>query len=91
MRAFKKPLQVRDNLPSLYTTTNAIFSPDEKFVLTGAGATAKGGKGRLVFMHRENLETVQEIAVDATPVKVVWHSKINQACVHDFLLQSGID
>ncbi|KAF5382910.1 hypothetical protein D9757_006321 [Collybiopsis confluens] len=78
LRAFKKPLSIRQDLPVLYPKTNAIFSPDDKHVVTGAGATVKGGPGRLVFMRKDNLETVKTVEVGATPVKVLWHSKINQ-------------
>ena len=78
LRAFKKPLATRSNLATLYPTTNAIFSPDEKYILTGAGAAAKGGKGRLMFLEKDSLESVKELEVDTTPVKVLWHSKINQ-------------
>ena len=56
----------------------AIFSPDDKYVVTGAGATSKGGKGRLMFLRKDGLEPVKTLEVDTTPVKVVWHSKINQ-------------
>ncbi|KIK71262.1 hypothetical protein GYMLUDRAFT_66468 [Collybiopsis luxurians FD-317 M1] len=78
LRAFKKPLCTREDLPVLYPKTNAIFSPDDKYVVTGAGATVKGGSGRLLFMRKDNLETVKTLEVGATPVKVFWHSKINQ-------------
>ena len=78
LRAFKKPLATHSNLATLYPTTNAIFSPDDKYVLTGAGATSKGGKGRLMFLEKDTLEPVKELVVDTTPVKVLWHSKINQ-------------
>ena len=78
LRAFKKPLAVRSGLTTLYPTTNAVFSPDDKYVITGAGATSKGGQGRLVLMSKDGLEEVKSLAVDATPVKVLWHSKINQ-------------
>lgn len=78
LRAFKKPLAVKDGLATLYPTTNAIFSPDDKFVVTGAGATSKGGHGRLVFLAKGGLEVEKELEVDTTPVKVIWHSKINQ-------------
>ena len=80
LRAFKKPLATRSNLTTLYPTTNAIFSPDDRYILTGVGATAKGGKGRLLFLEKDGLETVKELEVDTTPVKVLWHSKINQVC-----------
>ncbi|KAI0786018.1 transcription factor [Abortiporus biennis] len=78
LRAFKKPLAVHSNLGTLYPTTNAIFSPDDKFVVTGASASSKGGRGRLLFLKKDNLEPVKELEVDTTPVKVLWHSKINQ-------------
>ncbi|KZT74818.1 WD40 repeat-like protein [Daedalea quercina L-15889] len=78
LRAFKKPVATRDGLTTLYPTTNAIFSPDDKYVVTGAAAMSKGGKGRLMFMRKDSLESVKELEVDTTPVKVYWHSKINQ-------------
>jgi len=62
----------------LYPGTNAVFSPDEKYILTGTGASAKGGRGTLTFLSRESLSVVKELDMDTTPVKVVWHSKINQ-------------
>ncbi|KAJ3503402.1 hypothetical protein NLJ89_g8448 [Agrocybe chaxingu] len=79
LRAFKKPLAVHSGLTTLYPTTNAVFSPDDKFVITGAGSSSKGGQGRLIFLKKDNLEEIKSLAVDATPVKVAWHSKINQA------------
>lgn len=80
LRAFKKPLATRSEVTTLYPATNAIFSPDDKYVLTGAGATSKGDKGRLMFLRKDTLESVKELEVDTTPVKVFWHSKINQVC-----------
>lgn len=55
-----------------------MFSPDEKYILTGTGASAKGARGKLILLNRECLSVVKEIDMDTTPVKVVWHSKINQ-------------
>ncbi|THV05962.1 transcription factor [Dendrothele bispora CBS 962.96] len=78
LRAFKRPLSSRSDVTTLYPHTNAIFSPDDKYVVTGAGATTKGEQGRLLFLSKENLEVVKELEVDSTPVRVVWHSKINQ-------------
>ncbi|KAF8213315.1 WD40-repeat-containing domain protein [Mycena galopus ATCC 62051] len=78
VRAFKKPLATRGDLATLYPNTNAVFSPDDKYIITGAGASAKGGKGKLVFLDKNELEVVKSLEVDATPVRVFWHSKINQ-------------
>ncbi|TFK41387.1 transcription factor [Crucibulum laeve] len=78
LRSFKKPLATRTDLGTLYPNTNAMFSPDDKYIITGAGATVKGGQGKLMLLHKDGLEVAKALAVDATPVKVFWHSKINQ-------------
>jgi hypothetical protein len=78
LRAFKKPLATYSEASTLYPGTNAVFSPDEKYILTGTGASAKGGRGKLTLLSRESLSVVKELDMDTTPVKVVWHSKINQ-------------
>ncbi|KAI0314992.1 WD40-repeat-containing domain protein [Amylostereum chailletii] len=78
VRKFKKPIATRSNILTLYPTTNAIFSPDNKYVVTGAGAAVKGEKGRLLFMRKEDLEVERELETEATPVVVRWHPKLNQ-------------
>ncbi|KAI0768493.1 transcription factor [Trametes elegans] len=78
LRSFKKPLVTRSGLATLYPNTNAIFSPDNKYVVTGSGATAKGGRGHMLFLKKDTLETEKDLEVESTPVKVYWHSKINQ-------------
>ncbi|KAL1691914.1 WD40-repeat-containing domain protein [Schizophyllum commune] len=80
-RDFKKPIATRSGVTTLYPQTNAIFSPDDKYVVTGAASTTKGGKGQLLFLKKANLEVVKTLEVNSTPVKVVWHSKINQILV----------
>lgn len=44
LRSFKKPLGAWDNLPANYPTTNVVFSPDERLLLTGTAA-GENGKG----------------------------------------------
>ncbi|KAK0473198.1 hypothetical protein IW261DRAFT_1423737 [Armillaria novae-zelandiae] len=78
LRSFKKPLATHSGLTTLYPTTNAILSPDGKYVVTGAAASSKGGNGKLMFLDKNTLEAVKTLEVDSTPVKVFWHSKINQ-------------
>ncbi|KAI5991495.1 hypothetical protein EDD15DRAFT_2447662 [Pisolithus albus] len=78
LRSFKKPLAVRSGLATLYPGTNAVFSPDEKHILTSHGASEKGGRGKLVFLRRSDLSIAEETDMETTPVKVLWHSKINQ-------------
>ncbi|KIJ08587.1 hypothetical protein PAXINDRAFT_102525 [Paxillus involutus ATCC 200175] len=78
LRSFKRPLATHPGLTTLYPGTNAVFSPDEKYVLTGVGATSKGGGGKLRFLNRTDLSVAKELDMETTPVKVLWHSKINQ-------------
>jgi hypothetical protein len=78
LRAFKKPLSSRSGLSTLYPNTNAVFSPDDKYIITGAGAATKVDKGGLWFLEKDGLGVVKALEVDATPVRVTWHSKINQ-------------
>ncbi|KAG6371641.1 transcription factor [Boletus reticuloceps] len=78
IRSFKRPVAMRSETTTLYPGTNAVFSPDEKYVVTGIGTTSKGGQGRLLFLNRTDLSVVKELEMESTPVKVIWHSKINQ-------------
>lgn len=78
LRSFKKPLHVKSDLATLYPNTNAMFSPDDKYIIAGAGATVKGGHGSLVFLNKTTFDVVKTLEVDSTPVKIFWHSKINQ-------------
>jgi len=80
IRSFKRPVAVRSDVPTLYPSTNAIFSPDNKHVVTGAGGSEMG-HGALLFLSRQNLEVVKQLDVGATPVVVKWHPKINQIVV----------
>ncbi|TRM61440.1 transcription factor [Schizophyllum amplum] len=81
LRAFKKPLATRTAVSTLYPQTNATFSPDEKYIVTGSAAATKGGRGQLLFLDRSNLDVVKTLPVNATPAKVVWHTRINQILV----------
>ena len=47
-------------------------------MLTSSGAATKGAKGKLMFLRRADLEPVEEIEMESSPVKVIWHPKINQ-------------
>lgn len=97
-RSFKKAVATATDVPTLYPGTSAIFSPDEKYIVTGAAAIPGRAPGRLLFMPRDGaegeggLKPVRSVLLGekVSAVKVVWHSKINQvgtACFRpvDFL------
>ncbi|KAF9513687.1 hypothetical protein BS47DRAFT_1362247 [Hydnum rufescens UP504] len=79
-RAFKKPVYQRDDLPSLYPETNAVFSPDEKYVIAGRSAPSRDERGGLVILNREGLDIQQTVSCEpgVGVVRVLWHPKINQ-------------
>ncbi|KAH7883907.1 hypothetical protein F5I97DRAFT_1930123 [Phlebopus sp. FC_14] len=78
LRSFKKPLATHSGATTLYPCTNSVFSPDEKYILTGTGASSKGGRGKLTLLHRADLSVAKEVEMETTPVRVLWHPKINQ-------------
>ena len=55
----------------------AAWSPNDKLLLTGTSREHKNdGPGRLVFMHRETLETVKEIEIgERSVVSIMWHHR----------------
>lgn len=85
-RSFKKPVATTVDVPTLYPGTSAIFSPDEKYIVTGAAAIPGREPGRLLFIRRDGVEgegglkPVRSVLLGdkVSAVKVVWHSKINQ-------------
>lgn len=85
-RSFKKAVATATDVPTLYPGTSAIFSPDEKYIVTGAAAIPGRAPGRLLFMRRDGAEgeggltPARSVLLGdkVSAVKVVWHSKINQ-------------
>lgn len=82
IRNFKQPLLVKRDMPALAAETNAVFSPDEKVVVTGL-ASRKEGPGKLVFLRREDFSVIKEIDAvsQGSAIKVLWNPKINQIIV----------
>jgi hypothetical protein len=78
-RNFKHPLSVAEDVASLNSETNVIFSPDERLILTGTGVKKNEGYGKIIMMNSENLEVVRTVSVSqSSVVRVLWHEKLNQ-------------
>ncbi|GJJ70250.1 hypothetical protein EMPS_02599 [Entomortierella parvispora] len=79
MRNLKHPMFIAEDVPSLNSESNVIFSPDERLILTGTGVKKNEGYGKVVMMNSENLEVVRTVSVSqSSVVKVLWHDKLNQ-------------
>ncbi|CAO3563840.1 unnamed protein product [Mortierella alpina] len=79
VRNLKHPLMVAEDVATLNSETNVIFSPDEKLILTGTGVKKNEGYGKIIMMNSENLDIVRTVSVSqSSVVRVLWHDKLNQ-------------
>ncbi|KAG9285405.1 hypothetical protein G9A89_010880 [Geosiphon pyriformis] len=79
VRNFKSPVKFANELPTFNAETNAIFSPDERLIITGTAVKKGEGYGKLVMLERDTLEIVRTMSITKSSViRVLWHSKINQ-------------
>jgi hypothetical protein len=81
MRAFKKPVGIVSDLPSLFEEANAIFSPDNKHIITGTCVKKGQGEGRLCFFDRAApglSKARDDVMIQGSVIRVLWHSRINQ-------------
>ena len=53
IRHISKPLYAQRDLSCFYAETNAIFSPDEQYVLTGTSVKKKDGPGQLKIYYTQ--------------------------------------
>ncbi|KAF9289790.1 hypothetical protein BGZ68_008635 [Mortierella alpina] len=79
VRNLKHPLMIAEDVATLNSETNVIFSPDERLILTGTGVKKNEGYGKIVMMNSENLDVVRTVSVSqSSVVRVLWHDKLNQ-------------
>jgi WD40 repeat protein len=78
-KSMRKPLAVAEGMGNIYPETNLTYSPDGKSILTGLPGR-KEIKGALVFLSALDLSEQRRIAIgEGSVVRVLWHSRINQA------------
>ncbi|KAJ3094516.1 WD repeat-containing protein 70, partial [Phlyctochytrium bullatum] len=78
LRNFKKPVAEVGSLPNLFEENNAIFSPDNRLVVTGISNRKGERVGKVVFYSRVDLAPVQEKVFGDSMVRVSWHGRLNQ-------------
>ncbi len=70
---------IAEDVATLNSETNVIFSPDERLILTGTGVKKNEGYGKIIMMNSENLDVVRTVSVSqSSVVRVLWHDKLNQ-------------
>ncbi|KAJ1658695.1 hypothetical protein IWQ61_002103 [Dispira simplex] len=81
LRQFKKPLAARSGLTLHHPETRVIFSPNDRYIVTGTGTSREQQQGgQLVFLKKDDLEEVDRYQEEskASVVSILWHSRINQ-------------
>ncbi|KAG0319754.1 hypothetical protein BGZ99_004946 [Dissophora globulifera] len=79
VRNLKHPLAIAEDVATMTSDVNVIFSPDERLILTGTGVKKNEGYGKILMMNSENLEIVRTVSVSqSSVVRVLWHDKLNQ-------------
>lgn len=77
-RNLKQPISTRSGLSTLYSATNCVFSPDDRFIITGTSCT-KQDPGELLFLDAQDLTTKSSIQVPegTSVIRSQWHPRIN--------------
>ena len=57
-------------------STDCLFSPDDRLVVTGTSVKRGTGAGKLVFLDRQNLEVLHEIPV--VDGEVIYYSTLHR-------------
>jgi WD40 repeat protein len=79
IRNFKQPLQVAQNFTNYFEESNIIYSPDDRYIVTGLSVKRDQGPGKLLFLNRDTLKIEHEVAVGTGSItKILWNSRINQ-------------
>ncbi|XP_014479973.1 PREDICTED: gastrulation defective protein 1 homolog [Dinoponera quadriceps] len=82
LRTFKSPVFVAKDLFSRYNTTDCMFSPNDRMVVTGESLNKGARNGRILFYNSATFDLVSQIPVTGSHViKTLWHPKLNQVFV----------
>lgn len=79
-RKIKDAVQVYSELFNNYEFTDAIFSPDDRYIVTGVSKDKQdsNSKGSILFIDKQTLAVAKEVPMDTSVVRVVWHAALDQ-------------
>jgi WD repeat-containing protein 70 len=77
-RNFKAPIAGITDVENNHIETNIIYSPDQKYLLTGVSCPPDQ-QGYLLVLSATTLSLVRRIPIsNSSVIRVLWHSRINQ-------------
>jgi len=66
-------------LANYYAQTDCIFSPDERFIVTGTSVKKDEGSGLLIFFDKNTLRPVRHLGMGKNSViRILWNKQLNQ-------------
>ncbi|KAJ3359305.1 hypothetical protein HDU91_004969 [Kappamyces sp. JEL0680] len=74
----KKPVGVQSNLNTLHEEANCIYSPNERYVLTGTATRKDEGNGYICVFDSKTLDEVGRVQLSNSAVRLLWPSKMEQ-------------
>lgn len=78
LRKLKDPLKVSDGLKTLYSNSDCIYSPNDKFILVGVSGDNKNEPGSVEVLDGDDLSAKTSINADeGAVIRCRWHPKIN--------------
>ncbi|KAF5296153.1 hypothetical protein FQA39_LY12607 [Lamprigera yunnana] len=78
-RKLKSNLKTISGLYTRYDTTDAIFSPNDKVIVTATSVDKEGDFGQLLFYDSTSFDILHTVDVaNSHVIKVLWHTKLNQ-------------
>ncbi|KAH6590513.1 hypothetical protein BASA50_006757 [Batrachochytrium salamandrivorans] len=78
IRSFKAPVAVAADLDCYFEETNAIFSPNDRYILTGTSSPKGSQNGSIAIFDRQTLDRVQDISLPGSIVRLHWSAKLRQ-------------
>ena len=77
IRNSSKAIAIQSNLEIFHEETNCIYSPNEKFILTGTASREKNS-GYICVFNSISLEEEGKVEVPSSCVSLLWPSKMEQ-------------
>ena len=86
LRNFKTPVNSVGNLLNSFSETDVVFSPDERYIVTGTSVERRESPGqdggRVLCYDKQSLELVDSYDLgNESAIRLLWHPRINQIFV----------
>jgi hypothetical protein len=78
LRNFTNPVGDIKDLSCFHEESNAIYSPNERYILTGTSSPRNIGTASIKIYDMKTMELVDDIQTPTSCVRLAWHPQLNQ-------------